>query len=60
MVASVPNAIEEIADIPYVPDNVGTALRHLNTNGEMKAKFDLALPIKGAPRIRNHNTRRCQ
>ena len=46
VVASVPNAIEEIAAIPYVPDNVGTALRRLNTNGEMTAKFELALPIK--------------
>ena len=57
VVASVPNAIEEIAAIPYVPDNVGTALRRLNTNGEMTAKFELALPIKGAPRIPEITTR---
>ena len=57
VVASVPNAIEEIAAIPYVPATVGTALRRLNTNGEMTAKFELALPIKGAPRIPEITTR---
>ena len=57
VVASVPNAIDEIASIPYVPDNVGAALRRLNTKGGMTAKFELVLPIKGAPRIPEITTR---
>ena len=57
VVASVPNAIDEIASIPYVPENVGAALRRLSTEGEMSAKFELALPIKGAPRIPKITTR---
>lgn len=51
VVASVPNTVEQIASLPYVPDNVGAALRRLTTQGDMTAKFELALPIKGAPRI---------
>ena len=54
---SVPNAIREIASIPYVPDNVGDALRRLETQGAMTAQFELSLPIKGAPRIPNITTR---
>jgi len=57
VVGSVPNAIDEIASIPYVPENVGAALRQLSTAGEMTAKFELALPIKGAPRIPKITTR---
>jgi len=57
VVGSVPNAIEEIASIPYVPDDVGAALRRLITQGDMTAKFELALPIKGAPRIPEITTR---
>ena len=57
VVGSVPNAIDEIASIPYVPENVGAALRKLSTEGEMTAKFELALPIKGAPRIPTITTR---
>jgi uncharacterized protein YhdP len=54
---SVPNAIREIASIPYVPDNVADALRRLETQGAMTAQFDLSLPIKGAPRIPSITTR---
>ena len=54
---SVPNAIREIASIPYVPDNVGDALRRLETQGAMTAQFELSLPIKGAPRIPSITTR---
>ena len=57
VVASVPNAIDEIAAIPYVPNNVGAALGRLNAKGEMTAKFELVLPIKGAPRIPEITTR---
>ena len=57
VVASVPNAIDEIAAIPYVPNNVGAALGRLNTKGDMTAKFELVLPIKGAPRIPEITTR---
>ncbi len=57
VVASVPNAVDEIAAIPYVPDDVGAALRRLKTDGKMTAKFELALPIKGAPRIPEITTR---
>lgn len=57
VVASVPNAIDEIASIPYVPDNVGAALQRLSTTGEMSAKFELVLPIKGAPRVPEITTR---
>ena len=54
---SVPNAIREIASIPYVPDNVADALRRLETQGAMTAQFELSLPIKGAPRIPSITTR---
>ena len=57
VVGTVPNAINEIASIPYVPDNVGEALRRLNTQGSMTAQFELSLPIKGAPRIPEITTR---
>lgn len=54
---SVPNAIREIASIPYVSDNVADALRRLETQGAMTAQFELSLPIKGAPRIPSITTR---
>ena len=57
VVGSVPDAISEIASIPYIPDKVGEALRRLDTTGSMTAQFDLSLPIKGAPRIPEITTR---
>lgn len=54
---AVPDAISEIASIPYVPANVATALRQLETEGDMTAEFELAIPIKGAPRIPEITTR---
>ena len=54
---SVPDAISEIASIPYVPERVGDALRRIRATGDMTAQFKLSLPIKGAPRVPEITTR---
>ncbi|MEC8633500.1 MAG: DUF3971 domain-containing protein, partial [Pseudomonadota bacterium] len=48
---TLPTAVEQIADIPFVPERVGRELRNLTVDGRARGYFDLSIPIKGAAKI---------
>ena len=54
---TLPTAVREVADIPYVPERVGRELRDLTVDGRARGFFDLSIPIKGAAKIPTITTR---
>lgn len=55
--SSLSTAVQQVADIPYVPARVGDELRSLTLDGGARGYFDLSIPIKGAAKIPTITTR---
>ena len=57
IVGSLPDAVAQVATIPYVPEPVSLALLNLSTDGDVQGFFDLSMPIKGAPKVPTISTK---